>query len=119
MWKSIVLLIFSSIVLTTANNFGLEEKSANTTVEIGADLEIFCKTSDHFGYCTFSHSDHKCEFQWKRDPWSFTNTKCEGNPFGHPAALIDPDDLYMNRTCGIRLTNVTTVGFFKAFRIAL
>ena len=113
MLKSRVLLIFLGIELTTASNFVLVKTSANQTVDIGADLELFCTTSDYFGFCTFSHSNHKCEFQWKKELWGFTHSKCDENPFGQPAALIHPDDLYKNRTCGIKLTNVTIVGFFS------
>ena len=94
--------------LAHANSFDLVKvEPKNATVLEGSNLDLFCSVNEYFGFCTFYHSGKNCEFQWKKNSWNFTNYDCPGNPFGHPAVLIE--GLYKNETCGIRLTQVTKV----------
>ena len=94
--------------LAHANSFDLVKvEPKNATVLEGSNLDLFCSVNEYFGFCTFYHSGKNCEFQWKKNSWNFTNYDCPGNPFGHPAVLIE--GLYKNETCGIRLTKVTKV----------
>ena len=94
--------------LAHANSFDLVKvEPKNATVLEGSNLDLFCSVNEYFGFCTFYHSGKNCEFQWKKNSWNFTNYDCPGNPFGHPAVLIE--GLYNNETCGIRLTQVTKV----------
>ena len=94
--------------LAHANSFDLVKvEPKNATVLEGSNLDLFCSVNEYFGFCTFYHSGKNCEFQWEKNSWNFTNYKCPGNPFGHPAVLIE--GLYKNETCGIKLTQVTKV----------
>ena len=108
MFKKLILLLTLTLGLTHANSFDLVKvEPKNTTVFEGSDLDLFCGANDYFGFCSFVHSDKKCEFQWKKSSWNFTDFSCPGNPFGNQAVLIE--GLYKNETCGIRLKNVTKV----------
>jgi len=106
MFKKVIILLTLSLGLAHANSFALVKvEPKNATVFEGSDLDLFCGANDYFGFCSFVHSDKKCEFQWKKSPWNFTSFSCPGNPFGNQAILIE--GLYKNETCGIRLKNVT------------
>ena len=108
MFKKVILLLTLTLGLAHANSFDLVKvEPKNQTVFEGSDLDLFCGANDYFGFCSFVHSDKKCEFQWQKNLWNFTRFSCPGNPFGNQAVLIE--GLYKNETCGIRLKNVTKV----------
>ena len=101
MLKLLWVLILVNVFLhsTSATTFNLTEITAkNKTVEVGDDLEIFCKVTDYFRFCNFFHDDKNCTFEWQKKIFNLTNYHC---PLG------DFNGNYLNTTCGIKVSNVT------------
>ena len=43
-----------------------KEISHPSKVEVGSNVNLTCQTSRAFEYCTWSHKDKECKFEWKQ-----------------------------------------------------
>ena len=52
----------------TNQNLSIDEKEINEPfkVEVGSNVNLTCQTSRSFEYCTWSHKDKECKFEWKQ-----------------------------------------------------
>ena len=43
-----------------------KEISHPSKLEVGSNVNLTCQTSRAFEYCTWSHKDKECKFEWKQ-----------------------------------------------------